>query len=71
MTIYELHDRLHAERTVYIPADEIAATISAWLAELGAHSPLVEDFARAVRAGDWPAADGIAGYLSVEVTVAA
>jgi hypothetical protein len=32
---------------------------------------LVEDLARAVCASDWPAAHGIADYLSIEVTVAA
>jgi hypothetical protein len=45
--------------------------VSAWLAELGANSPLVDDLARAVRAGDWPTALGLGDYLSVDVTVAA
>jgi hypothetical protein len=54
-----------------VPAQEIATTVSAWLAELGAHSPLVDDLARAVCAGDWPVALGIGDYLSVDVTVAA
>lgn len=54
-----------------MPAHEIATTVSAWLAELGVHSPLVDDLAHAVRAGDWPAALGIGDYLSVDVTVAA
>ena len=53
-----------------MPANEIATTVSAWLAELGAHSPLVDDLARAVRAGDWPAARGISEYLSVDVSIA-
>ena len=69
-TIYRVSDRLHG-RTVHVPGHEIALTVSAWLAELGAHSPLVEDLARAVHAGDWPAAWAIGEYLSVDVAVAA
>jgi hypothetical protein len=71
MTIYQVTDRLHDRRTVYMRGNEIAATISAWLAELGVDSPMAEDLADAVRAGDWPSAHCIADYLSVEVTVAA
>jgi hypothetical protein len=41
------------------------------LAELGAHSSQVEDLARAVAAGDWPAVRAIGEYLAVDVTVAA
>ena len=70
-TMYRVSDRLHEGRTVHVPVHEIASTVSAWLAELGAHSPLVDDLARAVHAGDWPAALGIGDYLSVDVTVAA
>jgi hypothetical protein len=69
-TTYLVRDRLHAERAVRVPAHEIAATVSAWLAELGARSPLVEDLARAVHAGDWPAARGLSDYLSVDVSIA-
>jgi len=69
-TTYLVSDRLHAERAVHVPAHEIATTVSSWLAELGAHSPLVEDLARAVHAGDWPAARGIGEYLSVDVSLA-
>jgi hypothetical protein len=69
-TIYRVSDRLHAERAVHVPGHEIATTVSAWLAELGAHSSLVEDLARAVAAGDWPAARAIGEYLAVDVTVA-
>ena len=47
------------------------ATVSAWLAELGAESTLVDDLAQAVRAGNWPAAHSIAEYLSVEVAFVA
>ena len=71
MTIYQLTDRLHDGRTAHVPADAIVATISAWLAELGAASPLVEDLAQAVRVDDWPKAHHVADYLSLEVTVAA
>jgi hypothetical protein len=70
MTIYQLTDRLH-DRTVRVQADQIAATVASWLAELDACSPLVELLSRAVRDGDWPATHGIADYLSVEVQVAA
>jgi hypothetical protein len=67
-TTYQVTDRLHDGRTVRVPGDEIAATVSAWLEELGTHSPLVEDLARAALAGDWPAAHAIGEHLSVNVT---
>ena len=66
--IYQVTDRLHEGRTVYVSRNEIVTTVSTWLAELGAHSPLVEDLARAVGAGDWPAAYAIGDQLSVDVT---
>ncbi len=68
---YQLTDRLHEGRTAYVFAEDIVSTVSSWLAELGAHSPFVEDLARAVRNGDWVAAHSIADRLSVDVTVAA
>jgi hypothetical protein len=68
VTIYQVTDHLGDGRIVRVPGDEIAATVSAWLAELGTHSPLVEDLARAARAGDWPAAHAIGEHLSVDVT---
>jgi hypothetical protein len=58
-------------RTVCVQADQIAATVASWLAELDAWSPFVELLGRAVRDGDWPAIHAIADYLSVEVQVAA
>ena len=70
VTIYQLTDRLRDGRRVHVSADEIEATTSAWLAELGAASPLVDDFAEAVRAGDWPKAHALSDYLSVDVIVA-
>jgi hypothetical protein len=70
-TAYQLTDRLHEGRTAYVSADEIVSAVSTWLAELGAHSPFVEDLARAVRNGDWVVAHSIADRLSVDVTVAA
>jgi hypothetical protein len=70
-SIYRVTDRLHEGRTVDVPCHQIATTVSAWLAELGAHSQLVEDLARAVHVGDWPAAYAIGEYLSVDVTIAA
>lgn len=69
--IYRVTDRLHEGRTVDVPCHQIVTTISAWLAEVGAHSPLVEELARAVHVGDWPAACAIGEYLSVDVSVAA
>ena len=50
ITRYRITDRLHQGHAVQVPGDEIAPTVSAWLAELGAHSTLVEDLARAARA---------------------
>jgi hypothetical protein len=69
VTIYQLNDRLHDGRTVRLTAEEIVTTVSGWLAELGASSPLVEDLAQAVRVADWPKAHSLGEYLSVEVTV--
>jgi hypothetical protein len=69
--IYRVTHCLREGRAVDVPGHEIAATVAAWLAELGADSPLVEDLARAIHAGDWPAAHAIGEYLSVDVTVAA
>jgi hypothetical protein len=69
--MYRVSDRLHEARTVQVPGCAIATTVAAWLEELGAHSPLAEDLARAVDAGDWPAAHAIGECLSVDVSVAA
>ena len=69
-TIYQITDRLHEQRTVQATGDAIATTVSAWLAELGAQSPMVEDLPRAVRCGDWPAVYAIGEHLSVDVTTA-
>jgi hypothetical protein len=69
--IYRVTHCLREGRAVEVPGHEIATTVSAWLAELGADSPLVEDLARAVDAGDWPAAHAIGECLSVDVSVAA
>ena len=69
-TIYQLTDRLHDGHMARVPAHEITTTVSAWLADVGAHSPLVDDLARAVRVGDWPAAYALGECLSVDVAVA-
>jgi hypothetical protein len=66
--IYQLTNRQRGGCTVRVRGDEIAATVSAWLAELGTHSPLVEDLARAARAGDWHAVHAIGEHLSVQIT---
>lgn len=68
---YVLTDRLHRERTVLVTADEVIATVSTWLAQLGVHSPLVEDFGRTIRDGDWAGVHAIADMLSVDVTLTA
>jgi hypothetical protein len=69
--LYQLTDRLDAGRTVQVSADGIVFAVSAWLAELGASSPLVEDLAVTVRDGNWSAAHAIADCLSIDVAVAA
>lgn len=71
VSIYQLTDRLHDRHTVQVSADEIVGTVSAWLAELGAASPLVDDLAHAVRTADWPKAHALCDYLSLAMTVAA
>jgi hypothetical protein len=68
---YKLADRLHHGRIVYVTADEIILTVSSWLAELGAYSPLVDDLVRTLSSGDWPAAYAIADHLSIDVSLAA
>ncbi|MEY8017651.1 hypothetical protein [Mycobacterium servetii] len=69
--MYRVPDRLHGERTVRLPAEGIAPMVSAWLAELGAHSPLVDDLAGAACAGNWALARAVGDQLSVEVVRAA
>src|ERR1700757_5263728 len=69
--VYELTDLLHDGRRVRVPAGQIVCTVSAWLAELDIRSPLVEDLARAIREGNWPAAYSIGDHLSVDIAVAA
>ncbi|MGH3638563.1 MAG: hypothetical protein ACRDUX_05985 [Mycobacterium sp.] len=68
VTIYQVTDRLRDGRSVRVPGDQIATTVSGWLAELGTRSPLVEDLARAARAGDWPAVHALGEHLSINVT---
>ncbi|MCV7088760.1 hypothetical protein [Mycobacterium interjectum] len=68
--VYQLTDCLHDGHTARVAAAEIPATVSAWLDELGAHSPLVDDLERAVRGGDWAGACAIGDRLSVRVAVA-
>lgn len=68
-TIYQLTDRLHDGHVARVAGNEIATTVSAWLADLGAQSPLVEELARAVLGSDWPAAYAIGDTLAVEVVI--
>ena len=49
MTMYQVTDRLPDGRTVNVPCGGIAGAVSAWLAELGTHTPLVEDLAITLR----------------------
>ncbi len=65
---YRVALRVPGGRFANVPASEIASTVSAWLAELGVRSPLVDDLAVAVETGDWSAVHAIAEYLSVDVT---
>jgi hypothetical protein len=67
---YRVADRLHDGRTARVSAEGIAPTVGAWLAELDAHSPMVDQLACAVRCGDWPAAHALAEHLSIDVAVA-
>ena len=69
-TMYWVTDRLHGGRAVRVPGAAIAPLVSASLAELGAHSPLVDDLARAARRGDWAVAYAVGDQLSVDVTIA-
>ncbi|MGA8249276.1 MAG: hypothetical protein WB989_01005 [Mycobacterium sp.] len=69
-TMYQLSDPLHDGHMAQVPIHQITATVSAWLAEVGAHSPLVDDLARGVRGGDWPAAHALGECLSVEIAIA-
>lgn len=71
VSVYHITDRLHDGRAVDVPGHQIALTVSAWLAELGVDSPLVDELARAAQAGDWPAVYAVGEHLSVEVTLAA
>jgi hypothetical protein len=68
--LYRVTDRLHAGRTVEVPGHEIAHVVSAWLAELGADSPLVAELERAACVGDWAAAHAVGDQLSIDVTAA-
>lgn len=66
--LYEVCDRLHEGRTVKVPAPLIASTVAEWLADLGVHSPWVEQLAAAVQAGDWATVRVIGEHLSVDIS---
>jgi hypothetical protein len=68
---YRVTQCLRDGHTAEVSESDVATTVSAWLAELGADSPLVDDLAQAVRAGDWPTVRAVGEYLSVDVTMAA
>ncbi len=69
-TLYQVTDLLHDGHSARVPAHQITKTVSAWLAELDVHSPLVDDLERAVRGGDWAAAHALGDCLSIEIAVA-
>ena len=69
--MYRVTDRVHEGRSVRVPGADSRATVSVWLAESGADTPLVEELACAVCAGDWPTAHASGDRLSVDVTIAA
>ena len=66
-TEYLLTDRLHKGHKVEASADQIPRIVSAWLAELGVGSPLVDDLARAVWTADWPATYALADQLAIDI----
>jgi hypothetical protein len=70
-TFYLVTDLLHRGHTVRVRGDMIAATVSDWVAELGADSPLITDLAHAVESGNWRAVYAISERLSVHVAIAA
>ena len=70
-TVYQITDRLHADRIARVPATDIAATVSAWLADLGASSPLAADLAHAVTTGDWPTTYALSDDLSLDIAISA
>ena len=43
--MYQVADRLHQGRAVRVTSDEIAATVSAWLAELEVDTSMVDELA--------------------------
>lgn len=69
--LYQVTDRLHQGRAARVAPEQIAATVSGWLAELDVVSPRVDDLAAAVRSGNWVVAHALEDLLAVEVMVAA
>ncbi|MUL47945.1 hypothetical protein FZI85_11740 [Mycobacterium sp. CBMA293] len=63
-------DRLHGRRADEVPGEEIAATVSSWLAELDVDSPLIDALELAVQKQDWPTVYALGERLSVDVMVA-
>ena len=54
-----------------VSGDEISATVSAWVAQLGAGSPLVDDLSRAVSSRDWLATHTVGERLAFDISTAA
>ncbi len=50
--------------------EQIAATVSAWLAELGVETPLIDALESAAQQQDWPTVYALGERLSVDVMVA-
>ncbi|BBZ56242.1 MULTISPECIES: hypothetical protein [Mycobacteriaceae] len=63
-------DRLHGRRAEEVPGEQIAATVSSWLAELGVESPLIDALESAAQSQDWPTVYALGDRLSVDVMVA-
>jgi hypothetical protein len=63
-------DRLHGRRADEVPGEQIAATVSSWLAELGVETPLIDALESAAQNQDWPTVYAIGERLSVDVMVA-
>ncbi|MDR3660823.1 MAG: hypothetical protein P4L86_10565 [Mycobacterium sp.] len=63
-------DRLRGRRAEEVPGEQIAATVSSWLAELGVDTPLIDALESAAQSRDWPTVYALGERLSVDVMVA-
>lgn len=63
-------DRLHGRRADEVPGEQIAATVSSWLAELDVDTPLIDALESAAQSQDWPTVYALGERLSIDVMVA-